>query len=67
MPMTLTIAPMTRDDEHRPARDLGRGLEPLERLEQDVRGDPEQQTGVDDRGQDLEAQVAERPLAAGRP
>ena len=54
------------DREHETRRDLGRIRESAPRLVQDERGHREQKDGVGDRRQDLETQVAEGPLAAGR-
>ena len=51
----------------RPACDRGRLAQALPCLEEDERRDPEQHDRVDDRGQDLEPQVPERPIARCRP
>ena len=55
-----------RDREHQTRRDRRRVRQPAPRLVQDERGDREEEDGIRDGSQDLEAQVAERPLAARR-
>ena len=64
--MPLISEPDERDREHQTRRDLGRVRQPSPRLVQDERGDREEEDGIRDSRQDLEAEVAERPLAARR-
>ena len=54
------------DDHHRAGQDHGRRLQPLPRLVGDPSDDREQGHGVQETGDDLEAQVAEGALAVGR-
>jgi hypothetical protein len=53
-----------RDDQHRTGQHLDRRGEPAHRLDQHVHADTQQQHGVGQGGEDLEAVEPERPVAA---
>ena len=55
------------DDEEGAALNLGRLLEPLPRLPEDVDRQDDQADRIDERREDLSTQVAEGPFGTGRP
>src|SRR5881275_662313 len=55
-----------RHAEQQGAVDLGRRAKPLQGLESDAERDGQQRRAVDEGGDDLEPQQAERPLRGGR-
>ena len=64
--MPLPARPTTATASIRPDATSGGFRQSAPRLVQDERGHREEKDGIGDRGQDLETQVAERPLAACR-
>ena len=59
-------SPVKRDREHQTGRDHRRVRQPAPRLIKDERGHREEEDGIRDGSQDLEAQVAECPLRGRR-